>query len=102
MLTLAFTQRLPYFSQCNKKVKMGDLFETQSKNPEETKSSYQCQVIKQEFETLSKTCSEGLETCRHQDGILTLTCLLKDSVAADRDGNWEDNLQGFLPFLNVR
>ena len=28
MLTLTFTQRLPYFSQCNRKVKMGGLFET--------------------------------------------------------------------------
>ena len=57
MLMLAFTQRLLYFSQCNRKVKMGDLFETHSqKNPEESKSSYQCHVIKQEFE---ETFSRG-------------------------------------------
>ena len=37
---------------------------------------------------LSKTCSEGLEIRRCQDGILTLTGLLKDSIAADRDGNF--------------
>ena len=43
--------------------------------------------VKQEFETFSKTCSKGLERCRHYDGILTLTGLLKDLVAADREGN---------------
>ena len=41
-----------------------------SKNPEENKSSYhvcltQCHVIKQEFETFSKTCSERSKICRH-------------------------------------
>ena len=63
-----------------------------SKNPEESKSSYyvclnQCQVIKQEFETFSKTCSERSEICRHWHGILTLISFLKDLVAADREGN---------------
>ena len=48
--------RVPYFSQCNRKVKMGDLFETYSqKNPEESKSSYQCQVIKEGFETFPRS-----------------------------------------------
>ena len=66
-------------------------------NPEESKSSYnvcldQCQVIKQEFETFSKTCSERSEICRHWDGILTLIGLLKDLIATDRKGNWEGYL----------
>ena len=61
-----------------------------SKNAEESKSSYhvclnQYQVIKQEFETFSKTCSERSQICRHWDGILTLIGLLKDLVAADRE-----------------
>ena len=82
-----------------------------SKNPEESKSSYhvclnQCQVIKEEFETFSKTCSERSEICRHWDGILTLIGLLKDLVAADSEGNWEVHLQviqKLLPvFFNVR
>ena len=63
-----------------------------SKNPEESKSSYhvclnQYQVIKQEFETISKTCSGRSKICRHWDDILTLIGLLKDLVAADREGN---------------
>ena len=82
---------------------MGGFFEKHSqKNPHESKSSYQCQVIKQEFETFSKTCSEGLKICTYYDGILTLTCLLKYSVATDRDGNWESHLQviqRLLPFF---
>ena len=63
-----------------------------SKNPEESKSSYhvclnQYQVIKQEFETISKTCSGRSKICRHCDDILTLIGLLKDLVAADTEGN---------------
>ena len=63
-----------------------------SKNPEESTSSYhvclnQCQVIKQEFEIFSKTHSEKSEICRHWDSIFTLIGLLKDLVAADREGN---------------
>ena len=82
-----------------------------SKNLEENKSSYhvclnQCQVIKQEFETFSKTSSERSEVCRYWDGILTLIGLLKDLVSADREGNWEGHLQVieklFSHFLNVR
>ena len=46
-------------------MKMGGFLEWQSKNPEESKSSYQCQLIKEEFETFPKTCSEGLEICKH-------------------------------------
>ena len=61
-----------------------------SKNSEESKSSYhiylnQCQVIKQEFETFSKTYSKESEICRHQYGILTLVGLLKDLVATERE-----------------
>ena len=77
-----------------------------SKKPEESTSSYhvclnQCQVIKQEFETFSKTCSERSEICRHWDGILTLIGLLKDLVAADRAGNWEGHLQVIQKLLPV-
>ena len=50
-------------------------------------------MIKQEFETFSKTCSERSEICRYWNGILTLIGLLKDFVAADREGNWEGHLQ---------
>ena len=57
ILTLSFTQGLPYFSQSNRKVKMGDFLKhIVKKNPEESKSSYQCLVIKQEFE---QTFSRG-------------------------------------------
>ena len=66
-------------------------------NPEESKSTYhvcfnQCQVIKQEFETFSKTCSKRSGICRHWDVILTLIGLLKDLVATDREGNWEGHM----------
>ena len=76
------------------------------KNPEESKSSYhvclnQCQVIKEEFETFSKTCFARSEICRHWDGILTLIGLLKDLVAADREGNWEGHLQVIEKLLPV-
>ena len=76
-----------------------------SKNPEESKSSYhvclnQCQVIKQEFEIFSKTRSEKSEICRHWDGIFTLIGLLKDLVAADREGNWEGHLQVIQELLS--
>ena len=66
-----------------------------SKNRKESKSSYhvclnQCQAIKQEFETFSKTCSERSEICRHWDGILTLIGLLQDLVAAETEKvTWE-------------
>ena len=78
-------------------------------NPEESKSTYhlcfnQCQVLKQEFETFSKTCSKRSEICRHWDVILTLICLLKDLVATDREGNWERHvwvIQKLLPIFNV-
>ena len=50
-------------------------------------------MIKEEFETFSKTCSERSEICRHWDGILTLTGLLKDLVAGYRERNWEGHLQ---------
>ena len=77
-----------------------------SKKPEESTSSYhvclnQCQVIKQEFETFSKAYSERSEMCRHWDGILTLIGLLKDLVAADREGNWEGHLQVIQKLLSV-
>ena len=42
--------------------------------------------MKQEFKTFFKTCSKGLEICGH--GTLTLAGLLKDMIAADREGNW--------------
>ena len=63
-----------------------------SKYSEESKSSYhvclnQYQLIKQEFESFCKTCSERSKICRHWDGILTLIGLLKDLVAADGEGN---------------
>ena len=66
-----------------------------SKNRKESKSSYhvclnQCQVIKHEFETFSKTCSERSDIRRHWDGILTLIGLLQDLVAAKTGKvNWE-------------
>ena len=77
-----------------------------SKNLEENKSSYhvclnQCQVIKQEFETFSKTRSERSEVCRYWDGILTLIGLLKDLVSADREENWEGHLQVIEKLLPV-
>ena len=58
-------------------------------------------MIKEEFETFSKTCSERSEICRHWDGILTLIGLLKDLVAADREGNWEGHLQEIQKLLSV-
>ena len=62
-------------------------------------------MIKLEFEAFPKTCSEGLQIRRHEGGILTLTGLLNDLVAADREGNWEGHLkviQTLLPFFNAR
>ena len=62
-------------------------------------------VMKQEFETFPKTCSQGLQICSHSDGIHTLTGLLNDLVAADREGNLEGHLhviQILLLFFNVR
>ena len=55
-------------------------------------------MIKQEFETFPKKYLERLQICRHEDDILnismlTLTGLLNDLVAADREGNWEGHLQ---------
>ena len=61
--------------------------------------------MKQEFETFPKTCSQGLQICSHSDGIHTLTGLLNDLVAADREGNLEGHLhviQILLLFFNVR
>ena len=58
-------------------------------------------MIKQEFETFSKTCSERSEICRYWNGILTLIGLLKDFVAADREGNWEGHLQVIEKLLPV-
>ena len=58
-------------------------------------------MIKQESETFYKTCSGELEIFRHYDGILTLTDLLEDLVAADREGNWEGHLQVIRTLLSI-
>ena len=58
-------------------------------------------MIKQEFETFSKTCSKRSNICRHWDIILPLTGLLKDLVAADREGNQEVHLQVIEKLLPV-
>ena len=58
-------------------------------------------MIKQEFETFSKICPEGLEICRHYGGILTLTGLLKVLVSTDGEGNWEGHLQVIQRLLPI-
>ena len=58
-------------------------------------------MIKQELETFSKTCSERPEIYRHWDGILILIGLLKDLVAADREGNWDSHPQVIEKLLPV-
>ena len=77
-----------------------------SKNVEESKIAYdicvrRCEIIKQEFEKFSQSCNQKSEMCKHWNGMLKLISLLKDFVAADREGNWEAHLHTIQRLLPI-
>ena len=53
------------------------------------------------YHEFSQTCKKRSEMVRYFDGVLKLTDLLKNLIAADREGNWHAHLQAIQDILPV-
>ena len=53
--------------------------------------------IRSAYEEFSKTCIERSEMARYLDGLLKLISILKNLIAADKEGNWRLHLLFFVP-----
>ena len=53
------------------------------------------------FSGFSQLCCMNSALCRYWDGIIKLSNMLKDKVAADREGNWLGHLQAVQNLLPV-
>ena len=57
--------------------------------------------LKLEFEAFCKQRAEQSEMCKYWDGLIKLASMLKNLIAADREGNWKGHLQAIQDLLPI-
>ena len=57
--------------------------------------------LKLEFEAFCKQRAELSGMCKYWDGLIKLASMLKNLIAADREGDWEGHLQAIQDLLPI-